>query len=147
MIIRTLAGYFYRNYYAEILKLNRKCKGLKIAKAILERTEREHVLSRILKWPQDSTPPPIPAERPVQFLLLECGRGLWIWWDFTFMIRLHYMAKVRGFPPVAPSRIEMASCLCGSQCKTFVLALQKQMPLNHLSGQGIHFTINPCGQT
>lgn len=57
------------------------------------------------------------------------------------------MAKVRGFPPVAPSRIEMASCLCGSQCKTFVLALQKQMPLNHLSGQGIHFTINPCGQT
>lgn len=49
------------------------------------------------------------------------------------------MAEVKGYPHMALSRIEIASCLYVDSRPNvkLVLTLQKQICLNHLSGQGL----------
>ena len=49
------------------------------------------------------------------------------------------MEEVKGYPHMALSRIEIASCLYVDSRPNvkLVLTLQKQICLNHLSGQGL----------
>lgn len=59
------------------------------------------------------------------------------------MVGLHYMAKVKGFPPIAPSMIKVASCLCvdsQTKCKTSP-HLQREIHLNHFTGQRVYTLI------
>lgn len=57
------------------------------------------------------------------------------------MIKLHFVAKVKGFLLTAPSLVEMVLCLCvdtQAKCGALVSTLRKQTLLSHLSGQRIH---------
>lgn len=70
----------------------------------------------------------------VQSPSIEYQRDPWIWWDVIPLIRLCYMAKVKRFASVAPSRTEVASCLyldTQTKRKPLVLTLQEQMSLYH----------------